>query len=142
MLVDKGTVVGESDRYASQNVVVPAIRYAGDAPDLGAFELGLTTKTVSFGTQTTGIGYIQSSKSNGKRVRLVQAFNGQVIVNVDGAQAKDKFQMTAYDVNGKLLGTHQFNGTNSSIYLPNVGGMIMLKVKGNGVNETVKVMMK
>ena len=142
LLVDKGTVVGESDRYASQNVVVPAIRYAGDAPDLGAFELGLTTKTVSFGTQTTGIGYIQSSKSNGKRVRLVQAFNGQVIVNVDGAQAKDKFQMTAYDVNGKLLGTHQFNGTNSSIYLPNVGGMIMLKVKGNGVNETVKVMMK
>lgn len=142
LLVDKGTVVGESDRYASQNVVIPAIRYAGEAPDLGAFELGLTTKTVSFGTQTTGIGYIQSSKSNGKKVRLVQAFNGQVIVNVDGAQAKDKFQMSAYDVNGKLLGTHQFNGTNSSIYLPSVGGMIMLKVKGNGVNEIVKVIMK
>lgn len=142
LLVDKGTVVNEDNRYASQNVVIPAIRYAGSAPDLGAFELGLTSKTVSFGTQTTGIGYIQSSKSDGKKVRLVQAFNGQVIVNVDGAQAKDKFQMTAYDINGKLLGTHHFNGTNSSIYLPNVGGMVMLKVNGNGVNETVKVMMK
>ena len=142
LLVDKGTIVEASDRYASQNVSVPAIRYAGAAPDLGAFELGLQSKTVSFGTQTSDIGYIESSKSNGKKVRLVQAFNGMVIVNVDGAQAKDSYALSAYDVNGQLLGTHKFNGTNTSIYLPKVSGMIILKVKGNAVNETVKAMMK
>lgn len=142
ILVDKGTIVNEDNRYASQNVVIPAIRYVGSAPDLGAFELGLTSKTVSFGTQTTGIGYIQSSKSDGKKVRLVQAFSGQVIVNVDGAQAKDRFTMSAYGMNGQLLGTHQFNGTNSSIYLPDTDKMIMLKVAGNGVNETLKVVLK
>ena len=142
LLVDKGTVVEESDRYASQGVRVPAIRYTGAAPDLGAFELGLTSKPVSFGTQTSGIGYIQSSKSDGKRVRLVQAFNGMVIVNVDGAQAKDQFSICAYNTNGTLLGTHKFNGTNTSIYLPNTKGMILLKVEGTNVKECVKTIMK
>ncbi len=138
LLVDKGTVVGESDRYASQGVKVPAIRYTGTAPDLGAFELGLKSKTVVFGKQTTGIGYIQSSKSNGKKVRLVQAFNGMVVVSVDGAQAKDKFVLSAYDARGALVGTHQFYGTNSSIYLPKTNGMLILKVTGKNTNETIK----
>lgn len=138
LLVDKGTVVGESDRYASQGVKVPAIRYTGTAPDLGAFELGLKSKTVAFGKQTTGIGYIQNSKSNGKKVRLVQAFNGMVVVSVDGAQAKDKFVLSAYDANGALVGTHQFYGTNSSIYLPKTNGMLILKVTGKNTNETIK----
>lgn len=138
LLVDKGTVVGESDRYASQGVKVPAIRYTGTAPDLGAFELGLKSKTVVFGKQTTGIGYIQSSKSNGKKVRLVQAFNGMVVVSVDGAQAKDKFVLSAYDASGALVGIHQFYGTNSSIYLPKTNGMLILKVTGKNTNETIK----
>lgn len=142
ILVDKGTVVGQNDKYLSQGVSVPAIRYAGAAPDLGAFELGLTSKTVSFGTKTTGIGYIKTADSNGKKVRLVQAFNGQVIVNVADAQAKDKFTITAYDASGKTLGTHSFNGTNSSIFLPYAGSMIILKVAGTGVDETLKVMLK
>ena len=142
LLVDKGTIVEESNRYASQNVRIPAIRYTGAAPDLGAFELGLQSKSVSFGTQTTGIGYIQSSKSDGKKVRLVQAFNGQVIVNVDGAQAKEQYAISAYDANGTLLGTHKFNGTNTSIYLPKTNDMIVLKVNGNNVNESVKAIMK
>lgn len=142
LLVDKGTVVPENSKYASQNVMIPAIRYAGAAPDLGAFELGLKSKSVSFGSAVSGIGMIQSGKSDGKKVRLVQAFNGQVIVNVDGAQAKDQFAINAYDVNGALLGTHKFNGTNTSVYLPNVNGMIVLKVKGANVNETVKVVVK
>lgn len=142
LLVDKGTIVEESNRYASQNVIIPAIRYTGAAPDLGAFELGLQSKSVSFGSAVNGIGYIQSGKSDGKKVRLVQAFNGQVVVNVDGAQAKDNFAINAYDVNGALLGTHKFNGTNTSIYLPNTNGMIVLKVQGGNVNETVKVVVK
>lgn len=142
LLVDKGTVVGESDRYASQGVSVPAIRYAGAAPDLGAFELGLKSKSVMFGKQTSAIGYIESSKSDGKRVRLVQAFNGMVVVNVDGAQAKDAFTLNAYDADGSLLGSHKFNGTNTSIYLPKSNGIVMLKVKGEKVSESVKVIMK
>ena len=142
LLVDKGTAVEASDRYKAQGVSVPAIRYAGAAPDLGAIELGLADKSVSFGSQTLGIGCIQEAKSDGKKVRLVQAFSGMVIVNVDGAQAKDSFTINAYDINGALIGTHRFNGTNTSIYLPKTEGMIILKVAGGNVKESVKVMMK
>ena len=142
LLVDKGTAVEASDRYKAQGVSVPAIRYAGAAPDLGAIELGLADKSVSFGSQTLGIGCIQEAKSDGKKVRLVQAFSGMVIVNVDGAQAKDCFTINAYDINGALIGTHRFNGTNTSIYLPKTEGMIILKVAGGNVKESVKVMMK
>lgn len=142
LLVDKGTAVEASDRYKAQGVSVPAIRYAGAAPDLGAIELGLADKSVSFGNQTLGIGCIQEAKSDGKKVRLVQAFSGMVIVNVDGAQAKDSFIINAYDINGALIGTHRFNGTNTSIYLPKTEGMIILKVAGGNVKESVKVMMK
>lgn len=142
LLVDRGTVVGENEKYKSQGVVIPSVRYAGEAPDLGAFELGLAAKTVAFGKQTTGVGCIKSVSGYGKKVRLVQAFNGQVIVNVAGAQAKDKFTLTAYNMNGLCLGTHQFNGTNSSIYLPDTDGVIMLKVTGAGVNETLKITLR
>ncbi|WP_289065147.1 right-handed parallel beta-helix repeat-containing protein [Prevotella pectinovora] len=142
LLVDKGTVVDENTKYASQNVRIPAIRYAGAAPDLGAFELGLKSKSVAFGSATNGIGYIQNSESNGKKVRLVQAFNGQVIVSVDGAQAKDKFVISAYDADGMLLGKHDFNGTNTSIYLPKSNGMIILKVNGKNLKESLKVVVK
>ena len=142
LLVDKGTAVEASDRYKAQGVSVPAIRYAGAAPDLGAIELGLADKSVSFGSQTLGIRCIQEANSDGKKVRLVQAFSGMVIVNVDGAQAKDSFTINAYDINGALIGTHRFNGTNTSIYLPKTEGMIILKVAGGNVKESVKVMMK
>ena len=142
LLVDKGTVVDENTKYKEQGVSVPAIRYTGSAPDLGAFELGLQSKSVSFGTYTNSIGVIQSTKSTGKRVRLVQAFNGQVIVNVADAQAKDKFLLSAYDTKGALIGAHRFNGTNTSIYLPKANGIVVLKVEGEGMNESLKVFVK
>jgi len=144
VLVDKGTAVEANTRYASAGVAVPAIAYSGAAPDLGAFEQGLIAKKVVFGgkTGTDAIGTIASSQSDGKKVSLVQAFNGMVIVNVNGAKASEKYTINAYDASGALLGQHEFNGTNTSIYLPQAGGLVILKVSGNGVNETVKAVMK
>lgn len=142
LMVDKGTVIDENTKYADQGVAVPAIRYEGTAPDLGAFELGLTSKKISFGTAADGIGTIVKSQADNARVRLVQAFNGQVIVNIEGAQAKEQYTLYAYDTNGTLLGHHTFFGTNTSIYLPKANGMVLLKVKGNQLNATVKAIMK
>lgn len=143
LLVDKGTLVPENTKYASTGVGVPAIQYAGSAPDLGAMEVGITTKKVTFGNASTdGIGFIQSTSSNGKRVRLVQAFGGQVVISVSGAQAKDQFTARAYTADGASLGNHQFNGTNTTVYLPRTSGMILLRVTGSGTDETVKISMR
>lgn len=143
-LIDKGTIIAENDRYESTGVKVPAIAYEGSAPDLGAYEIGLAEKKVSFGTatDTDGIGIIAASASNGRRTSLVQAFSGQVILSVQGATAADQFTVSAFDAAGKLLGRHRFNGTNTSIYLPNAGGLVLLKVQGSSLNETIKVTLK
>ncbi len=144
-LIDKGTVIEENDRYAATGVKVPAIAYTGSKPDLGAYEIGLTPKVVKFGNQdpeTLGIGMIKSSQSNGHQVRLVQAFNGMVILSINGGKASEQYTVKAYNKAGQFLGEHKFNGTNTSIYLPGENGMLLLKVEGKGVNETVKVALK
>ncbi len=129
LLVDKGTLVPANQRYAQTGVGVPAIEYAGEAPDLGAFEFGLTDKTVSaFGNEETGI---RQTATNGteKCIRVVRAFCGLSVVSVEGATASDRFQLYAYSIDGKLLVAKSFQGTNTSISLPD-NQPFVLKVTG------------
>lgn len=142
LLVDKGTPVAANNRYQATGVSVPAIEYAGSAPDLGAFEQGLSRKKVSFGGLATGIGRIAGTQTSSKRVRLVQAFNGMVVLSLEGAKAAEQYTLSAYTADGKLIGKHHFNGTGTAIYLPNVKGMIIMKIEGAGVHEHVKALMR
>lgn len=149
--IDAGTAVAEDNTtYANwaqggftdaRAVPLPQITFAGSAPDLGAYESVAQEKEVEPGT-TTGIGFIESTQSNGSRVRLVQAFNGMVILSLEGGEAAETYQINAVDAAGRLLGQHRFNGTNTSIFLPDVQGMMILKVTGKGVNESIKAIMK
>ncbi len=140
-LIDAGTAVAQGNEPNGENaVIMPAIKYAGTAPDLGAFEVGLTSKSVRSGI-VTAIETVNQAP-NTKKVNLVQAFNGMVVVSVDGGQAADEYTINAYDVNGALLGQHKFNGTNTSIFLPATKGVIILKVNGKSVNQTIKAVMK
>ncbi len=103
------------------------------APSLGAYEVDSNAPT--------GIGRIDYTESDGKAVRLIQCQNGMVVIGVNGAKSADEFKVVAFDATGKALGQHKFNAT-GSIFLPNVQGVIILKVTGNGVDETIKVVMK
>ena len=140
VVVDKGTAVSANSRYEASGVAVPAIEYSGAAPDLGAFEQGLIAKKVNYAT-ADAIETISQAPGS-KKVSLVQAFNGMVIVNVNGGIAHDQYTISAYSTNGSLLGQHKFNGTNTSIYLPAANGVVLLKVTGNGVDQTIKAVMK
>ena len=143
VVVDKGTIVGANTRYAGAGVVIPAIRYEGTAPDLGAFEQGLLAKEVAFGGKNaTGIGTVRSVTASGPRVSVAHAFNGMVIISVKGAAARERFTVNAYTSDGAFIGSHQFNGTNTAICLPAIHGVLVLKIAGNGVSETVKAVMK
>jgi hypothetical protein len=102
-------------------------------PSLGAYEVSSNAPTA--------IGRIDYTESDGKAVRLVQCQNGMVVIGVNGAKSADEFKVVAFDATGKALGQHKFNAT-GSIFLPNVQGVIILKVTGNGVDETIKVVMK
>lgn len=149
--IDAGTAVAEDNTTysnwagtgfaAARAVPLPQITYAGTAPDLGAFETVAQDKEVVPGT-TTGIGFIESVQNNGGRVKLIQAFNGMVILSLEGGEASEEYTINAFDAAGKTIGQHKFYGTNTSIFLPNIKGIIILKVTGKGVNESIKAIMK
>lgn len=139
-LIDTGTKVSQqTEPNSEENVPIPAINYTGSAPDLGAFEVGMAQKTVSYGT-LDGISYAKASGE--KRVSLRQAFNGMVLVGVNGATATDKFTIAVYSQGGQLLGQHPFYGTATSIYLPKMNGVVVLRVSGSGLDEAVKCLVK
>jgi len=142
-LVDAGTVIEENTRYASTGVAVPAVKYAGAAPDLGAFEVNMESKQVVFGAaETDGIGRVVSAESDGRRVRLVQAFSGLVVLSVEGAKAAETYTVTAYDASGARLGRQRFNGTGTSFCLPRLSGIVLLQVSGPGLKETLKTVIE
>lgn len=131
ILIGKGTPITETE-YRGFNLSDIRSRFdvptTTDAPSLGAYEV----------TDPTAIGRILSVDSSSKAVRLVQCQNGMVVIGVNGAKATDAFLLTATDASGKILGCYQFNAT-GSIFLPAVHGIVLLKVTGRNVNETLKV---
>lgn len=65
-----------------------------------------------------------------------------VVLSLEGAKAAEQYTLSAYTADGKLIGKHLFNGTGTAIYLPNVKGMIIMKIEGAGVHEHVKALMR
>ncbi len=139
--VDKGVAVPADSRYGAI-LTIPEIRYVGEAPDMGAFEKGMEYATENPGDlMPTSIEKLEANNANGKKVSFAKAENGLVIVQVEGANASDQYQILAYDMNGRILGQHKFNAA-SAVSMPNAKGVIILKVIGKDVNESHKVIMK
>ena len=138
---DKGVLVPADSRFGAE-LTIPEIRFVDSAPDMGAFEVGMEYATENPApVKPTSIDRISSANNNGKKVSFAKTESGLVIVQVEGANAVDRYQVLAYDMSGRLIGQHLFNAA-SAITLPNAKGMIILKVVGNGVNESHKVIMK
>ncbi len=130
-LIDRGTNV-EAQDY--RGIAVGGIDYQGSAPDLGAYEYQ--------GGAATAIGCVKSARSNGTRVSLVQTQSGLVLLTVSGAQAAERYQATLYAMDGHPMGRHAFNGSTTAIYLPQASQPLLMNVSGNGVNETLKIMLR
>jgi len=137
-IVDKGTLVPANTRYAATGVDVPAIEYSGDAPDLGAFEQALAAKQVN-AFAATGITPADIDQLAAARLSVVKTFGGLTVLSVKGARAAERYTVNIYATDGRLLGRQVFNGTGTAIRVPATAGNIILKVNGNGLNESIKV---
>ncbi len=127
-LIDCGSIVTP---YSGESRSSVGILYNGTAPDLGCFETG---------ESSTGIGRIKTMNGNG-HVSLTQTESGMVVVSVAGAEASDSYQLQVADAAGRVYSQHHFNGANTSIYLPSVRGIVMLTVSGQGMKESVKLVL-
>jgi hypothetical protein len=129
LLIDKGTKI---DAGTYRGLSVNGISYAGEAPDLGAYETGVVT----------GIQVVNSQASD-KSLGLVQTESGIVLVSVNGASTAEGYQAQLFNSNGQMIGQHSFNGSTTAIYLPqSAKGICLLRVVGKNYNQTIKVVLK
>lgn len=134
-LIDAGTVIPD-DVLNFNNATKTHLKqvvFNGAAPDLGWREFGQTSTAI----QTIG-----SVDPSSKRINVVQAHNGMVVLDVDGSDASDEKVVIAYDAAGRMLGTTSFYGTSTGFNLPYAKGFLVLKVIGNNFNESIKITMK
>ena len=131
LLIDQGAKV-EATTY--RGIDINGIEYEGEAPDLGAYE---------YDGEITAVTLVKQDSAD-KSISLFQAQNGLLFVTVnDPAKARD-YTLNLFDVSGKLLGQHSFNGATTAISLPQgAEGLVVIKVKGNnGFVGTAKAVVK
>ncbi len=128
-LIDKGTPV---EPYEGETRGAEGIIYNGVAPDLGCYEY----------TSPTGIHSVSVSTHSNDNIRVSATKDGIIIVTAEGVEPTDEQRLNIYDINGTKLASKLFNGTTTAIALPTTRGMLLVNVVGNGVNRSVKVLVR
>ena len=144
--VDAGVLVeANAEKYAAANVVIPAIEFAGQAPDLGAYETGfaladakLPKESTVLPDVTTAIENGQWSMVNGQSLSVRKTRDGLYIVAVQGAKASDTYTVKAYAADGRFLGQRTFHAA-TVVSLPRVKGEVIFAVEGQGFRQAKKV---
>jgi len=142
--VDAGVMVeADADKYAHAGITIPAIEFAGEAPDLGAYETDFALadatqpkeQTVLPGVHT---GLSQHLMPNAQQLSVRRTADGLYIVAVQGAKASDTFTVSAYTTDGRFLGQRTFHAA-TVVSLPPVKGEVIFAVEGQGYRQAKKV---
>ena len=146
--VDAGVIVeANAEKYAAANIVIPAIEYAGEAPDLGAYETDFLLcdatmpkeSTILPGQPTAITQHLASSNQQALTVR--QTRDGLYIVAMQGAKAADRFNLSVYAADGRLVGHRTFSAA-TVVALPNVKGQLIFTVSGTTGTVAKKIMVR
>ena len=144
--IDAGVPVpANTEKYGAVGVVVPAIEYAGQAPDLGAYETDFLLADATAPKEPTvlpdaltAIAMVNTSAVDSRLiVRSTQS--GLYIVAVQGAKASDVFTVSAYTADGRLLGQRRFNAA-TVVMLSKVKGEVVFCVEGQQFREVRKLL--
>lgn len=142
-LIDAGTAMAaDGERYATSGLTIPAIEYAGEAPDLGAYETDFLLADATLPKEPTVLpdlpSMIKETPNERQKLTCHKTHDGLLIVAVQGAEASEVFTLTAYSLDGQVLGQRQFRSA-TVVALPSVKGPVMMKVTGKHFMETRKV---
>ncbi len=147
--VDAGVMVeANAEKYTAANIVIPAIEYAGEAPDLGAYESDFALADATMPKEPTVLPYmptnLQSSTLDEQSLTVRQTRDGLFIVAVKNvgagpvpARARE-YTLRVYTADGRLLGSRTFHGA-TVVSLPRVKGEIIFTVSGQGFYQTKRL---
>ena len=153
-LIDAGTLVeANAEKYAAANLTIPAIEYAGLAPDLGAYETDFALNDAAMPVEPTALdddddvpvaiqtATAASGSENGLVLR--QTRDGLLLITVKDTTAKH-LTATFHDATGRLIGQHAFNAMTTAVRLPAaLHGALIVKVQtDNGLQVTGKTMLR
>ena len=146
--VDAGVIVeANAEKYAAANIVIPAIEYAGEAPDLGAYETDFLLcdatmpkePTILPGQPTAITQHL--APNNQQTLTVRQTRDGLYIVAMQGAKAADRFNLSVYAADGRLVGHRTFSAA-TVIALPNEKGQLIFTVTGATGTVVKKIMVR
>lgn len=134
--IDAGTIV-EPTMY--RGIPVNGIEYYGTKPDLGAYEF--------VPDYVTSIGKVNSECEKG--ISIFQATDGTIFITVESAEfSQERFNVSVYDLSGKMIASNDFGGVTTSLSLPvsafaDGSKMILLNVTSpGGFKATAKLMLR
>ena len=146
--IDAGvTVEADAEKYAAANLTVPAIEYAGQAPDLGAYETDFALADATMPKEATVLPDVVTAISSplaadgqaqGKALQVRRTADGLYIVAVQGAKASDEYMVRAYAADGRCLGSRLFHAA-TVVSLPQVKGEVIISVEGQGFRQARKL---
>ena len=125
-LINAGTKI---DATTYRGISVSGIEYAGDAPDLGAYEHGTIATAIA-----------QTRQQTDGRLHLLQT-NSVLLLTVDGLQGVQPCQLTICDGQGRVEARHTFRGATTALHL--AAGLHLLNVEtADGFRQTMKVIVR
>ena len=144
-LIDAGTVVNADDsRYAAAHLTMPAIEYAGSAPDLGAYETNFALSDATMPVEPTTAGEATAitlpgaDSAQGTLLLTVrQTRSGLLLLTANGAGVS-KCTAIVSDASGRQLCRQAFNGT-TAVRLPQgLQGVVVVTVEAADGSKAVK----
>ena len=152
--IDTGVLVeADADKYATAGIVIPAIEYAGQAPDLGAYETGFALADATLPKEATVLPYIPTAitapaAADGSpidhRLTVHRTADGLYIVAVQNMgkgsvpASQRNYTLRVYTADGRFLGQRTFNSA-TVVSLPSHAGQLVFAVEGKGLRAVTKV---
>ena len=151
-LIDAGVHIAADDvKYAQAALTIPAIEYAGQAPDLGAYETDFALADATMPVEPTVLtgddDYLTlisehlASGSQQSALTVRSTRDGLYIVAVKDASADDVYTVAAYAADGRLLGQRTFRAA-TVVSLPTVNGTVIFHVTGPRLNTSRQLLVR
>lgn len=120
--------------YTEESRYAHGIKFVGATPDLGYYEEG-----------AAGVNAPVVDANAAGNVSAFVARSGQVFITITDSTAEADYRADIYDLNGRLIKAQSFTGHTAALALPSElpgGSMLLVRVSGEGLNETVKLIIR
>ena len=120
------------------------VEYAGEAPDLGAYETDFLLKNATLpvelksisNTDELAIHALNHEKSD--PISIKRKHGGMLIISLKDANARDRYTLNIYSADGKCLSSRQFQKT-TTFNTQGMKGTYFIRVEGNGLSQGISI---